>query len=213
MAGTTDYWARKIIDHSTGKTDIGALPTIYIALFTAVGTDAGSGFTEVSGTNYARIATAGGDWNAASGSAPSTTTNAADITFALSGSSWGTVIALGAYDALTSGNLLWWDYLGNFSWLPFTCTNATPGVLTAPAHGYSNGDSVVVNIEYGGSLPTTGGSWSGLLTVANVTTDTFTVGVNTTSTGNGQIRKISSQAIAAGVRTVILAGSLTVSLA
>jgi len=207
MTGFTDYWADKVLDQSTGKTSIGAAPTVSIALFTAVGTDAGTGFTEVTGGSYARVTTSGGNWNAASSSAPSTVSNSATLTFPTATASWGTVIAVGAYDASTSGNLLWWDYLGNFSWKPFTCTLASPGVLTVPAHGYSNGDSVVVTSEYGGTLPTTGGSWSGLLTVAGVTTDTFTAGVNTTSTGSGEVRKVTSQAVASGVQVSFTGGS------
>jgi len=198
MTGYTDYWARKILDQSTGKASIGAAPTVSIALFTAVGSDSGSGFTEVSGSGYSRVTTAAGNWNSASGSAPSTTSNGADLIFPTASGSWGTVIAVGAYDAPSGGNLLWWDYLGNFSWLPFTCSSASPGVLTAPAHGYSNADQVVVSAEYGGTLPTTGGSWSGLLTVASATTDTFTAGVNTTGTGNGSVRKVSSLAVTSG---------------
>jgi hypothetical protein len=37
--------------------------------------------------------------------------------------SWGTVIAFALYDA-SSGNLLLWDYLGNFAWLPATVSSA-----------------------------------------------------------------------------------------
>jgi hypothetical protein len=195
MTGYTDYWARKVLDHSTGKTSIGTLPTAYIGLFTAVGTDAGTGFTEPSTGAYARVTTSGATWNAAGASAPSTTSNVADIIFPASTGSWGTILGVGAFDALTTGNLLWWDYLGNFPWLPFTCTLASPGVLTAPAHGFSNADSVVVSAEYGGVLPATAGSWTGLLTVAGVTADTFTAGVNTTGTGNGSVRKVTTTVV------------------
>lgn len=207
MVGFTNYSADNTLDYHTGEASMPATPTVYIALFTAVGTDAGTGFTEVTGGSYARVTTSAGNWNAASGTSPSTISNSATLTFATATASWGTVIAVGGYDALTSGNLLWWDYLGNYSWNPFTCTNASPGVLTAPAHGYSNGDSVVVTAEYGGTLPTTGGSWSGLLTVGGVTTDTFTAGVNTTSTGSGQVRKVLSQAVSSGVQVSFAGGS------
>ncbi len=207
MTGYTDFWGRKILDQSTGKTSIGAAAATYVGLFTAVGTDAGSGFTEVSGGSYTRVTTAGSDWNAASGSAPCSVSNSATLTFPTATASWGTVIAFGIFDAVTTGNLLWWDYLGNNLWLPFTCTLASPGVLTAPAHGYSNGDSVVVNTEYGGTLPTTGGSWTGLLTVAGASTDTFTAGVNTTSTGNGEVRKVSSQVVSSGVQVSFTGGT------
>ena len=43
---------------------------------------------------------------------------------------WGTVVAWGLFDALTSGDNLWWDWLGNYKWIPFTMTAASPGVVT-----------------------------------------------------------------------------------
>lgn len=187
--------------------------TVALALFTAVGSDAGTGFTEVSGGSYARVAVQT-LWNAASGSGPSTITNSGSITFPAATANWGTIIGWGLYDATTVGNLLFWDYMGNFNWLPFSCTSASPGVITSTAHGFANGDSVVVSAgEYGGVLPTTGGSWTGLLTVANVTTDTFTLGVNTTSTGDGLLRKVASQAINTGVTASFAASTLTLALA
>jgi hypothetical protein len=153
---------------------------------------------------------------ASSGGEPSATPGAisntnAIVTFVQATAPWGTVSSFGFYDAVTSGNFQTWDYVGNFKWLPFSCTSASPGVLTSPAHGYANGDTVVVTTKYGGTLPTTGGSWSGLLTVANVTTDTFTVGVNTTGTGEGQVRKVVPQPVAINVTLNFPAGQLTVS--
>jgi hypothetical protein len=152
---------------------------------------------------------------ASSGSEPSTTpglvqTNAI-IAFPQASASWGTVTSFGLYDAVTTGNLLAWDYLGNFKWLPFTGTLASPSVMTATAHGYANGDPVVVTAKYGGTLPT--GTWTGVLTVANVTTDTFTAGVNASATGDGQVRKIVQQPIAANVTFSFAAAQLTISLA
>jgi hypothetical protein len=205
MTGFTDNWARRVLDHSTGKTSIGTLPTIYIGLFTVAGIDAGTGFTEVTGGSYARVATTGATWNAAGASAPSTVSNVGDIIFPPSTASWGSIVAAGAFDASTAGTLLWWDYLGLFSWLPFTCTLASPGVITAPVHGYGNGDTVVVSNEYGGILPATAGSWTGLLTVAGGTADTFTAGVNTTGTGSGSVRKVGAITVGSAV-TLRLAG-------
>lgn len=126
---------------------------------------------------------------------PSQVANGAAIAFAQSTASWGTAVAFGLYDAVTAGNLIRFDFLGNFKWLPFSCTSASPGVLTAPAHGFANGDPVVVTSKDGGTLPTTGGSWAGVLTVASSATDTFTAGVNTTGTGSGLVRKITQQVI------------------
>lgn len=108
MAGSfSDYAENKIVDHLTGKTSF-TKPTTYVALFTVAPTDAGGG-TEVSGNNYARVATTGTDWDAASGGSAS---NAAIITFPTPSGAWGTVVAFGVFDASTSGNLLWWGDLG-----------------------------------------------------------------------------------------------------
>lgn len=214
MTGMTDYWARKILDHSTGKTDIGALPVVYLGFYTTAPSDAGGG-TEVSGGSYARLATTGANWNAAAGSAPSSVSNAQVLTWAAATASWGStpLVAIGAFDAPTSGDLLWWDYLGNFPWLPFTCTAASPGVLTVPAHGFANGDTVVVSAEYGGTLPTTAGSWAGLLSVANATTDSFTLGVTTTASGSGSLRKVLAVSINTPQAPSFAAGTLTLTQA
>jgi hypothetical protein len=218
MTGLTDYSADNVLNYIVGKTAMPSLPTTYLALFTAIGTDAGTGFTEVSGGSYARVALAG-DWNAASGSSPSAITNSATITFPTPTANWGTVIAWGIYDASSGGNLLAWDYLGNFSWLPAFVTLASPGVLDVKANGYSNGDSVVFSTEYGGTAPSFSQSnFTGLLTVANAATDSFTVtnsstAVNTSSTGSGMVRKVASQSVATNVVVSFAASSFTLSAA
>jgi hypothetical protein len=198
MTGFSDYAARKILDHSVGKASW-TMPTAYLGLYTTLPVDAGTGGTEVSTGSYARVATSGATWNAAAGSAPASNSNSAAITFPTSTGSWGSVVGFTIMDASTVGNQIFADYFGGFLWLPFTCTSASPGVITVPAHGFSNGDTVVVTAEDGGTLPTTGGSWSGLLTVASASTDTFTAGVNTTSTGSGMVRKVVAQTIGSGV--------------
>lgn len=154
---------------------------------------------------------------AASGAEPATTpgniTSSSIITFPQATADWGTVVAFGLYDASTSGNLIEFDFMGNYAWLPFTCTSASPGVLTSPAHGYSNGDSVVVTAKFGGTLPATGGSWSGLKTVASAATDTFTAGVNTTGTGDGSVRKVASQSIPNNITASFAASALVLTAA
>ncbi len=210
MVGFTDRVARGVLDHVTGKTTMFTVTTpSFLALFTAVGVDAGTGFTEVTGGSYARVSMAAAAWNAAGASAPSTATNASVATFPAATANWGTVIAFGIYDASSAGNLLAWYYLGNFAWLPFSGTLASPCVWTAPAHGYANADLVGVTAEFGGVLPATAGSWAGLLTVASAATDTFTAGVNSTGTGSGQVRKVASQAVNSGVTASFAAGAIT----
>ena len=158
--------------------------------------------------------------SASSGSEPATTaanvTNGASISFAQAGAGgWGTITSWALYDALTSGNMIEWDYLGNNKWIPFSCTSASPGVLTCDtaADAPANGSSIVVTQKYGGTLPTTGGSWSGLLTTANLSGATFTAGVNTTAIGGGQFRQVASQVISANVTFTAAASQITLSQA
>lgn len=154
-------------------------------------------------------------FSAASGSAPSTITNAATITFPQASAGWGTVVAFALYDAVTTGNELLWDYIGNFSWLPATVSAASPGVITAKANGYSNGDSFVFSTEYGGTAPTfSAGNYTGLQTVAGVATDSFNVtGVNTSATGSGMVRKVTQQSIPINVTASFAASTLTATAA
>jgi len=162
-------------------------------------------------------------WPAASASTggepatvPANVTNGAAITFAqATGSGFGTVTSFGLYDAATSGNLLAWDYIGNFKWIPFTCTSASPGVLTvdATADAPANGTACVVTAKYGGTLPTTGGSWAGVLTSAGLSGATFNLGVNTTGIGGGQFRQIVQQSIPVNVTASFSASTLTLTAA
>lgn len=217
MAGLTDYTAQNALNWITGEAAMPATTERYIALFTAVGTDGGTGFTEVSGGSYARAAAPASSWNAASGSDPSTASNSAAIAFPTSTASWGDVIAFGVYDAATGGNLLDWDWIGNDKWFPFTCTSASPGVLTAigitagSTPTLADGALVVVDAEWGGTLPT-GLAVDTQYTVAGLSADTFNVGVNTTTTGSGMVRQVTPQTIPNNTTFSFAAGALTLTL-
>jgi len=289
MTGLSDYTAKNHLNYLAGAAAMPAMPASYLALFTAAGVDAGTGFTEVSGGAYARTqisgtlttnaTTASGNntlhfasvpawlvagftaydltattvipagttvlsttsttvvlsanltgagagasdsiafsaYSAASGSAPSQSTSSAALATAQATASWGTVIAWGVYDASSSGNLLYWDYLGAYSWLPVEISSAAPGVITAKGHGYSAGDAVVFSTEYGGTAPTFSQSTlTGLLAVVGPATDTFTVtnggtAVNTSSTGSGMVRKVTQQLVPANATFNLAAGALTLS--
>lgn len=107
MGSFSNYLEDKILDHITGKTSF-TKPTAYIALCTADPTDAGTGAAcnEVPDSNsYARVATAPGDWDAASGGAVA---NAAAITFPEASGSWGTITHFAIIDSTThgAGNML-----------------------------------------------------------------------------------------------------------
>jgi len=107
MAGSfSDYLENEVLDHVLGGGDYARPATVYVALFTAAPTDSGGG-TEVTGGSYARAAVTNNatNWPAASGGAKS---NGTTITFATPTGSWGTVVAVGIFDASSGGNLLMW---------------------------------------------------------------------------------------------------------
>lgn len=300
MSGLSDYTAQNELNFLTGQKAQPALPSVFLALFTVVGVDAGTGFTEVSGGSYARQQVAGtlltngttstssgtlhfgtvpawvvpgmsvldatgaatqigtgvtvtgtttttvtissvpasqvgnGDtitfsaFAAAAGSQPSTDTNSgATITFPQATANWGTVVGWGLYDAATTGNLLLWDFLGNFAWLPASVSSAASGtgaVFTTKAHGYSANDPVVDTVEFGGTQPTvTQGTLTGYTInyVGASATDTFSlttqsagiVPIFTTSTGAVMLRKVTQQSIPANVTASFATSAFTLSAA
>lgn len=108
MSGPSQYSKEAFLNWLTGQSPMPSVPTPYLALFTtAPSDDTGAGAVEVSGGNYARLA-AGSGWNAASGNTPSTVSNSATQAFVTAGTNWGTIVAMGAYDAVSGGNFLWW---------------------------------------------------------------------------------------------------------
>lgn len=204
MTGLSHYTANKLLDWLRGKTAMPTLPTVYVALFTAVPADDGTGGTEVSVGSYARKVTAASDWTAAANSAA---VNANSIAFAAATADQNGIVGYGLYDALTGGNLLGAWYLGAYDSLPFSCTAANPGVLTSPGHGFSNGDSVFISNELtGGVLPS--GMTAGLATVAGVSGDTFNIGVNTSAAGVGTVRKVNVINVPSGSAASFAAGAL-----
>jgi hypothetical protein len=103
MAGSfTDYLEDKILKHVFTNTSYTSPTTVYVGLFTAAPTDAGGG-TEISGSGYARKSAA----FTVSGTG-TLATNSAAIEFDAATGSWGTVVAIAVFDALTTGNMLAW---------------------------------------------------------------------------------------------------------
>ena len=98
MAGNlSNYLENKLIDHFLGTTTYTKPSAVYVALYTVAPNDAGGG-TEVTGGSYARQTAT---FTAASSGA---TSNDANIDF--TGMPAATVVAIGVFDASTSGNLL-----------------------------------------------------------------------------------------------------------
>lgn len=108
MGSLSDYLEVELLDMIVGKTDY-TMPTVYVGLSTADPTDDASGLAEPVGNGYARVATTGATWEAASGGA---TQNAAAITFPTATGAWGTITHFALFDALTVGNMLAHGELG-----------------------------------------------------------------------------------------------------
>ena len=94
----SNYLENALINATLRNTSFTSPATVYVGLYTADPTDAGSG-TEVSGGSYARQSVTFG--------APSNgvSTNSAAVEFPQCTSTWGTVTHIGILDASTSGNL------------------------------------------------------------------------------------------------------------
>jgi hypothetical protein len=128
----TDFFINKLVDFIfraqalgiTGATAAaGTGPaTLYVGLFTAAPNHAGGG-TEVSGGSYARqpitsaltawAGTQGATTTAASsgangGTGLTTSNNAAVVFSPAPTGNWGSILAFGLFDALSTGNLLLW---------------------------------------------------------------------------------------------------------
>lgn len=101
----TDYLENALLDHVLRNTAFTSPATVYVGLYTVAPTDVGAG-TEVTGGSYARQATTFGV--AASGS----TSNTGTVAFPTATAPWGTVVAMGIFDAVSAGNLL---YYGNLA--------------------------------------------------------------------------------------------------
>jgi hypothetical protein len=156
-----------------------------------------------------------------SGAEPNTTAafaqNNAIITFPQASASWGTVVAFGLFDAVTSGNCLAWDWLGNYKWIPSTVTAASPGVWTMDATTvFANGTTFVVTGKYGtGTFPVaSSGSLTGINTSAGLSGNTFTVTspqINISTAGEVMLRQVLQQPIAINVTASFAQNTLVIS--
>ncbi len=122
MAGSfSDYLEDKVLKHVFTNTAYTSPTTLYVALYTTAPTDTGGG-TELSGNGYVR--------KSVSFTVSGTTTlatNSAAVEFDAATASWGTIVAIGIFDASTSGNFL------AFSDLTTSKTIGTGDILRIPA--------------------------------------------------------------------------------
>ena len=101
MAGSfTDYLEDKVLKHVFTNTAYTSPTTVYVGLFTVAPSDTGGG-TEVSGNGYARKSAA----FTVSGTG-TLATNSSAIDFDAATGTWGTIVAIAIFDALTTGNML-----------------------------------------------------------------------------------------------------------
>lgn len=101
----SDYLENALLDHVLRNVTYTSPTTIYVALFTTMPIDDGTGGVEVSGGSYARQSVT---FSAASGGQ---SVNNALVSFLTATASWGTVLGVGLYDASTGGNLLYYGTL------------------------------------------------------------------------------------------------------
>jgi len=105
MSAISNYLENALLNATLRNTTYTSPATVYAGLFTTDPTDAGTG-SEVSGGSYAR--------KAITFAAPSngvTTNSAAACEFDQATGSWGTITHFGIFDALTTGNLLYYGAL------------------------------------------------------------------------------------------------------
>lgn len=104
MAAKSHYLDNAVLNHVLRNVSLTSPATVYAALFTVVPTPSTSG-TEVTGGSYARVATTFG------APALGVSTNSAPVAFPTATANWGTVVAVGIFDAVSGGNLLYFGLL------------------------------------------------------------------------------------------------------
>jgi len=113
MSGFVDTMEQSILNLFL-RTTAWTLPAaLHFGLSTTTPTEAAGNFTEPVGNNYARVSvTRGtGEFTAATGTAPAVADNTNVIQFPVPSGAWGTITHIGAFDASSAGNLIWWAAL------------------------------------------------------------------------------------------------------
>lgn len=200
MPGKTRYATDATLNLWLRNTAQAAVATPYVGLFSTAPADDNSAGTELTGNGYAR--------QAVTFAAPATDTgnirkcsNSGALTFGpASPADWLAALAWGVFDALTTGNMLYWDYLLGPR-IAFVA-DATADTLTAASHGLVNGNRVQMQ-NTGGVLPT---GLAVLTTYFVVGATTNTLQLSATSGGSA----IDITAIGNGLNVVALDYTKTV---
>ena len=204
----SNYLENKVLDKVFSATDF-TVTNAYMSLHTAAPGETGA--DEVTGGSYARQLTA---FNAGSGG---TADNSANEEF--TSMPTATVVAVGFWDAVSAGNFLWGDWLGNNAWVPFIADNPAADTITSPNHALSVDDRVAFSAEFGGTLPT-GVVDTTLYWVVSSAADTFTVStasggatLNLTTDGDGMYRAVTTKTVNSGDTFRVAAGDADVVIA
>lgn len=104
MGQLTNYSLTSLIKHLSGMQAF-TKPTTYIGLFSTPPTSVENTGTELSGNGYARVTVGSTAWSISE--ADNLIYNNANIVFPRATANWSAVLAVGVFDAATSGNLLW----------------------------------------------------------------------------------------------------------
>lgn len=111
-SGKGNFLSDALLDHVFNGVTYTPPTDVDIALYTVAPTGAGGG-TEVStggGTLYTRITHSMSDWSAVSSQ---TVSNTASIDWATAGANWGTVVAVGVFEAGTNDLMYWGNLTAN----------------------------------------------------------------------------------------------------
>jgi hypothetical protein len=224
----TDYTEGNLLKAVFQGTAFPVPSGLYVALFNGLTSQANRDAnnsthtaTEVVGNAYARVnlAPSTGNWPL-TGTGPTTCRNGVVVNFTTPTASWGTIYAFGIYDGLTVGNQLYWGDMVGPAQVAY-CSQASPGLFSAPAHGLAANNQVRVwnpnNMGFG-ALPG-GVSDETIYYVGTVPTpDTFTLSttasngspVNTSTSGVAMFALDQSQVVNAGNTVQFAVNGITV---
>lgn len=107
----TYYSANYLLDYNFGRTGYTAPATYYFGLSTTPISIDGTGATEPSGGSYGRVSFTNSKSNWTTNASLGTLSNTTAITFPESTASWGTITYVFMSDALSGGNIWWYDAL------------------------------------------------------------------------------------------------------
>lgn len=122
MPAKSHYLDNAVLNHVLRNVSLASPAAVYVGLFTVAPTPS-TGGTEVAGDTYVRVAATFG------APALGVMTNSAPVTFPAAGALWGSIVAVGIFDLLAGGNLL---YFGALS-LPKTVDNGDTASFAALA--------------------------------------------------------------------------------